>query len=88
MNAHLLDLYLLALETAALLAFPVVALVGAVGVVVGVLQAMTGISDQNLSFGPKIAAVAAACAWGGSMAFSVMETLLQSVMHSLPQLAL
>lgn len=82
-----MDLYLLALETAAFLAFPVVGLIGAIGIVVGIVQAITGISDQNLSFGPKIMAVAGACAWGGPMAFSVMVTLLRSVMHALPQLA-
>ncbi|HXW50895.1 MAG TPA: flagellar biosynthetic protein FliQ [Candidatus Acidoferrales bacterium] len=86
LSATLIDLYTMALATAALLALPVVALVALVGVLVGIAQTVLGISDQNVSFGPKIALVIAACAWGGPLAFSMLSALFRAAMQALPQL--
>lgn len=87
MAGQLLGLYVLALETAAVLALPVVSIVAIVGVIVGLAQTVTGISDQNLSFGPKLFAVMAACVWGGSTAFAVLAALLRAALSALPHLA-
>jgi flagellar biosynthesis protein FliQ len=83
----LIDLYTLTLETAAILTLPAIGLVAIVGVVVGFAQAITGISDQNLSFGPKIAGIALAAWLGGPTALALVETLLREAIRAFPQLA-
>jgi flagellar biosynthesis protein FliQ len=82
----LMDLYMYAWETAALLALPVVGIVAVIGVIVGLAQTVTGVSDQNLSFGPKLCAVMAACVWGGSSAFAMLASLLRAAANALPHL--
>jgi flagellar biosynthesis protein FliQ len=86
-SSTLVDLYTMALETAALVTLPAIGLVAIVGVVVGLAQAITGISDQNLSFGPKIAGIAFIAWLGGPPALALVETLLREAIRALPQLA-
>jgi flagellar biosynthesis protein FliQ len=80
----LLELYIAALETAALLVLPVVTVVALVGIVVGLAQSITGVADQNLSFGPKVASVMLMAALGGPSALLLLETLLRHVVRELP----
>jgi flagellar biosynthesis protein FliQ len=87
MNNTLVDLYRMALETAAIVTLPAIGLVAIVGVVVGLAQALTGISDQNLSFGPKIAGIAFTAWLGGPPALALVETLLREAVRAFPQLA-
>ncbi len=60
-----MELYGLALQTALVLALPVVAAVAVLGVAVALVQTVVGIQDQNVSFGPKIIAVALLAGFGG-----------------------
>jgi flagellar biosynthetic protein FliQ len=87
MNPTLVDLYLFALEIAALVVLPVVGLVATVGIIVGLAQSITGISDQNLSFGPKIIAVAVLAVFGGATALALLQMLALEAIHALPYLA-
>jgi flagellar biosynthesis protein FliQ len=87
MIGELGGLYVYAWETAAILALPIVGVVALVGVIVGLLQTVTGISDQNLSFGPKLGAAMLACVWGGPAAFAMLASLLRAAMKALPHLA-
>ena len=81
------QLYAIALQTALLLALPVVGLVAVVGIVIAIAQTVTGIQDQNLSFGPKIAAVAMMLAIGGLPGMVLLTRLLQTAIAALPRLA-
>jgi flagellar biosynthesis protein FliQ len=87
MSANLTDLYLLALEIAAIVALPVIAVVAVVGIVVGLVQSITGVSDQNLSFGPKVAAVALMAILGSAPALALLEMLARQTIRALPYLA-
>lgn len=86
MGNAVIDLYLYALETAAMLVLPVMALIGLVGVVVGLAQTITGIADQNLSFGPKIAAVMLLAAIAGPSALALLVALVRASIQTLPHL--
>ncbi|HXN08295.1 MAG TPA: flagellar biosynthetic protein FliQ [Candidatus Acidoferrales bacterium] len=73
--------------TALALAIPVVIVVGCVGVVVSLAQTIVGIQDQNLSFGPKIVALAVILAAGASSAVTLLDHLLLAAIAALPHLA-
>lgn len=75
------------METALALAIPVVVVVGAVGVVVSLAQTVVGIQDQNLSFGPKIVALAVILSAGASPAITLLVHLLLAAIAALPHLA-
>jgi flagellar biosynthetic protein FliQ len=87
MSGIFVDLFMRALLTTALLALPLVGLTAAAGVAVGLLQTILGIQDQNLSFGPKIAALAGALALGGMTALGLIEALLVAAAAALPRVA-
>lgn len=82
-----IDLYGLALQTALVLALPVVALVALIGVVIALMQTVVGLQDQNLSFGPKIVAVAVLLGVGGMPGLALLAALLHAVIVALPHLA-
>lgn len=86
MSGVAMQLYGMALQTALVLALPVVALVAIIGIIIAIAQTIVGISDQNISFGPKIAAVAAVLAVGGMPALSLLTGLLRTVILALPHL--
>jgi flagellar biosynthesis protein FliQ len=81
------SLYIQTMQTSLTLAIPVVAVIGCVGVIVSLAQTIVGIQDQNISFGPKIVALAAMIAFGGSAAFVLLARLLLAVIAALPRLA-
>lgn len=86
MDSQLLGLYELALGTAMILVLPAIGVIAAIGIIVGLAQALVGIQDQNLSFGPKIGAVALLAAVCGLQALSVIASLLQTAVNVLPRL--
>ena len=81
------SLYIQTMQTALALAIPVVIVVGCVGVVVSLAQTIVGIQDQNLSFGPKIVALAVILAAGASPAVTLLVHLLLAAIAALPHLA-
>ena len=86
MNAAL-ALFDQAFRVTLLLALPIIGVVGAVGVVMGLLQTIVQIQDQNVAFGPKVAALAVLLSVGGMAGLRLLELLLQSVVQLLPLLA-
>ena len=82
-----MQLYGLALQTAMVLALPVVAAVACVGIVVSLVQTVLGIQDQNISFGPKIIAVAVMVGIGGLPGMAMLARLLLVAIASLPRIA-
>jgi flagellar biosynthesis protein FliQ len=81
------SLYIQTMQTALALVIPVVVVVGFVGVVVSLAQTVVGIQDQNLSFGPKIVALAVILAAGASPAVTLLAHLLLAAIAALPHLA-
>jgi flagellar biosynthetic protein FliQ len=86
MEKAALLLFAAALKTAMVIALPIVALVAVVGVLVGTVQTIVQIQDQNVSFAPKLLIVAFVFAAGGPEALALLERLLSMVIASLPQL--
>ena len=80
-------LFAQALMTAMKLSLPFVVLVGAIGVIIAVLQAVVQVQDQNVAFGPKICAVAALLSAGGMTGLLMLQALLQQAADVLPRLA-
>ena len=87
MNPATMELYSMAMRTALALSLPVVGLVAIIGVLVAMIQTVVGISDQNISFGPKLAAVAAVLLVGGMPALGILVALLRAAILTLPRLA-
>jgi flagellar biosynthesis protein FliQ len=87
MNPVAMELYGMAMRTALALSLPVVGLVAIIGVLVAMIQTVVGISDQNISFGPKLAAVAVVLFVGGMPALGILVALLRAAILTLPRLA-
>jgi flagellar biosynthesis protein FliQ len=81
------SLYIQTMQTALALVIPVVVVVGLVGVFVSLAQTVVGIQDQNLSFGPKIVALAMILVAGASPAVALLVHLLLAAIAALPHLA-
>jgi flagellar biosynthesis protein FliQ len=81
------SLFVAAMQTAALIAMPAVALVGCIGIGVGIVQTVVQVQDQNVSFFPKLTAVAWAAAVFGPAAFAALVELFEVVARALPALA-
>ncbi len=64
-----------AMHVALLLALPIVAAVAVTGIVVGVIQTIFQVQDQNVSFLPKLVVVAALVAIAGVPALALLEAL-------------
>lgn len=87
MPADAQSLFVIAMQTAASIAMPAVALVACVGIAVGIVQTVVQIQDQNVSFFPKLAAIAAAAAVFGPAALAALVDLIEVVARALPALA-
>jgi flagellar biosynthetic protein FliQ len=87
MPADAQSLFVIAMQTAALIAMPAVALVACVGIAVGIVQTVVQIQDQNVSFFPKLAAIAATAAVLGPAALAALVDLFEIVARALPALA-
>ena len=75
------------LNTAALIALPVVIAVALVGVVIGILQTVVQVQDQNVAFAPKLMAVALIISFAGPAALAIIRTLFITAIRTLPELA-
>mgnify|MGYP000968991978 CR=1 FL=1 len=85
-SAELLRLGAQALELVLRVSLPVLVASLAVGLLVGLAQAVTQVQDQTLSFVPKLLAVAATLALvGGSMAAEVVR-FTESIWTAIPTL--
>lgn len=87
MEQTALTLFTAALKDAALLSLPVVGAIAAIGVVVGMLQTIAQVQDQNVAFAPKLAAVALMVAASGPAAMELLRGLLVMTVAALPRLA-
>jgi len=87
MGTIALTLFTDALRDAAILALPVVGAVAAIGVVVGMIQTIVQVQDQNVSFAPKLAAVALIVGASGPAALELLRELLVASAAALPRLA-
>ena len=76
-----------ALLTAVLLMLPVVGAVALVGVLMGIVQTIVQIQDQNVAFAPKIALVAVLVILAGPTALSALRSLFTDAIALLPLLA-
>jgi flagellar biosynthesis protein FliQ len=83
MPAVILELFQSAVDTTVLIVLPIVAGVAGVGIVVGMLQTIVQVQDQNVSFAPKFIAVAIAATLFGPAAFSLLVSLMTKVIASL-----
>ena len=81
------QLYGLAMWTALVLTIPVIVAVAAVGILISLIQTALGVQDQNVSFAPKIAAVASLLAVGGTPGIALLAHLFSVAIHALPRLA-
>jgi flagellar biosynthetic protein FliQ len=79
-------LFVMALEVALLLAVPLVAVVALVGIVIGVLQTVVQVQDQNVSFLPKLMAIAAVLSLGGATGLSLLARLMVNALAALPKM--
>ena len=87
MGSIALTLFTDAVRDAALLALPVVGAVAVIGVVVGILQTVVQVQDQNVAFAPKLAAVALMAGASGPAALEALRQLFATVVAALPGLA-
>jgi flagellar biosynthetic protein FliQ len=75
-----------ALEVTVLLAMPLLLVVLAVGLLVGIFQAATQINEMTLSFIPKLIAMAATLLIAGPWMLSELVTYTRQLIESIPAL--
>jgi flagellar biosynthesis protein FliQ len=79
MSSLALFLFVEALTTAIEIALPIVCIVAGIGVLVGFVQSIFQIQDQNVAFAPKLAALALCAAVGGPTGFALLLSLFSTV---------
>lgn len=87
MEQTALTLFTAALKDAVLLSLPIVGAVALIGVVIGMLQTIAQVQDQNVAFAPKLAGVAAIVAASGPAALELLRELLVMAVAAVPGLA-
>ena len=87
MEGVALRLFVEALTVALVLALPLVAAVGAVGVAIGLLQTIVQVQDQNVSFAPKLLVASLMVGLGGPAALAMLRSLLLTVAAALGSVA-
>ena len=87
MESAALELFTTALRDAIVLTLPIVIIVAAIGVLMGILQTIVQLNDQNIAFAPKLIAVAVAAAIGGGPAIAMLAALFDQVAGALPAIA-
>ncbi|MEL7156768.1 MAG: flagellar biosynthesis protein FliQ [Actinomycetota bacterium] len=85
-DAVVLDLITSAMWTAARISAPVLLTAVAVGVFMGLLQSVTQIQEQTLSFVPKFAAVGAVVAIAGNWMMRTMVEFTLELFERIPGL--
>jgi flagellar biosynthetic protein FliQ len=87
MEGLALSIFHEALRTAVMLMLPVVGAVALVGIVIGIIQTIVQVQDQNVSFAPKIAVVAVLALVAGPVGLAALQALLADAVALLPRLA-
>ncbi len=87
MESAAFALFAAALEAAVVIALPLVLVVAATGVIVGVVQTIVQVQDQNVAFAPKLAIVALLVAIAGPDALALTRSLLVQAVSALPAIA-
>lgn len=82
-----LGLFAESLRTALALLLPAIVIVAAVGVIVGLVQTIVQVQDQNVAFAPKVVAIALLAALAGPAALEILLQLLSHVVALLPRIA-
>jgi flagellar biosynthetic protein FliQ len=75
-----------ALKVTVLLSAPMLLSVLAVGLLVGVFQAVTSINEQTLSFIPKLIVLAVVLMLAGSWMLQLMLGFMRHIFNMIPQL--
>ncbi len=75
-----------ALKVTALLSGPLLLGALAVGILVGMFQAVTSINEMTLSFIPKLIVVAVILMFAGSWMLDVMVNYMHQIFESIPNL--
>jgi flagellar biosynthesis protein FliQ len=86
MEATVVRLFVAALQVALVLAVPLVATVALIGIAVGVLQTVVQVQDQNVSFLPKLVAVAALLTIAGAAGLGLLVHLMTDAIAALPRM--
>jgi flagellar biosynthetic protein FliQ len=87
MEETAIQLFVAALQTALLLTLPMVGAVAVVGIIVGVAQTVVQVQDQNVSFLPKLAAIAALVTLAGFAGFGLLIRLMGEAIAALPRMS-
>lgn len=74
------------LQTTLLLSVPLVGAVAVTGMIVGALQTIVQVQDQNVAFLPKLLVVALLVAIGGVPALVILVHLFDAVGAAIPRL--
>lgn len=74
------------LWTTALVAAPILLASLAVGLVVGLVQAATSVSEQTLTFVPKLAAVAIVLVLFGASMMALVSEFMQEIFHEIARI--
>jgi len=77
------DLFHAALADVVVLTLPLVSAIAGIGVLVGIIQTIAQVQDQNVAFAPKLAGAAAIVAGAGPVALGLLVSLLTSAIGSL-----
>ncbi len=85
-ESAVMDIVIDAMWTAARVSAPILLTAVLVGVFVGLLQSVTQIQEQTLSFVPKFAAVGVAIAVSGSWMLQTMITFTRDLVAGIPGL--
>ncbi len=86
MEETVVRLFVAALHVALVLAVPLVATVALIGIAVGVLQTVVQVQDQNVSFLPKLVAVAALLTIAGAAGLGLLVRLMTDAIAALPRM--
>jgi len=85
-SSYLLEVTYRMLVIVLLLSLPVVVASAVVGLVIGILQAVTQIQDQSIAYGFKliiaIIVIAVTAAWAGGELLSFSRSIFENIAHT------
>jgi flagellar biosynthetic protein FliQ len=81
------ELYREMLRTTALIAMPILGAAMIVGLIVSLVQTLTSLQEQTLSFVPKVAAIGCVLGFGMPWFLEHMMTFLRMILQTAPGIA-
>ena len=78
------ELYREMLRTAALISAPILGIAMVVGLIVSVIQTLTSLQEQTLTFVPKIIAIAVVVGFGMPWFLEQLMTFLRLILNAAP----